>query len=151
MRLDAVGRVTNPDELDFEPIVVPVIAYDEDHNEVEFEVKFRAVQPTGAAMKVMRATDAEGNIPTATALLFLEECVIVSERKAWQEFLDDPGLYIERSTLVQLYERLTEVYAGRPTRRRSASSGGRRASATTSPAAAPSTASTSSPSPSSEA
>jgi hypothetical protein len=136
MELEAIGRVEHPEELELEPITIPIVGYTREKEEVIQPVNFRPVQPTGAALDVLRMTNVKGDVPVAPVMRFLDECVVEEDRKSWDDFLNDPTVYIEQDTLIQLYRVLTEVYSSRPTAQRSVSHNGRVTSRTTSRAAA---------------
>lgn len=124
MQLQPVGRVENPQELDLDPIVVPVVGYDQDHKEHVEEFKFRPIQPTGASIEVLRQQDEQGNVPVKTVLLFLDKCLMPEEKERWDSFLDDPHVFVAQDTIVALYEVIMQVYSDRPTVRQSASPSG---------------------------
>lgn len=143
MKLPAIGRVENVDDLDLDPIEVPVIAYMLNKEEVEQTFRFRPVQPAGAALDILKATGADGGVPVGVVMRFLDECVLAEDREAWELFLHRADLVIDQAILVRIYQAVSEVYSDRPTPRWSDSDGGGSASATTSLAAVPSAASAS--------
>lgn len=128
--MKAVGRVKDPEKRDFSPIIIPVIAYDGDGNEVEVKLSFRAEQPMGPYLRMMEhsSVDKDGNVQTDFAYLvqFLRKSILPESRTAWDELIDDEDLYIAQETLADLYEVLFEAWGGRPTRASSVSSTGRR-------------------------
>lgn len=134
-RLPAIGRVADTEEIDLDPIEVPVIGYTLDKTEVEEVFKFRPVQPAGATINILLATGAGGAIPIAEVMQFLQDCLLAEERERWSDFLNDPGIMIEQSVLGILYRELMEVYANRPLLRWSDSGGGGKPAGQTSPAA----------------
>jgi hypothetical protein len=146
--LSPIGRVDNPEDLDLDPVVVPVVGYNADREEVIFEVIFRAMQPTGEAMDLLKVADAAGNVPIGIVFAYLDACVTEDNREAWQKFLHGPDLNIEQSTIIELYKTISSYYADRPTQQRSVSHNGRVTSGKTSRAAARSKGSTSKVSPS---
>ena len=149
MELSAVGRVNNVDELDFEPITVPVIGYTKDKKEVEFKVRFRKEPPIGYSMEAMLSThiDPKTKKPTIDiqlAMRYLDACVEEDCRDEWMEFLKRPDVTVRQETLADLYSSLMEVYSGDfPTPQPPASHNGRVTPKRTTRAAAKSTASTS--------
>ena len=142
MRVAAVGRVEHPEDIDLEPIEVPVIGYTVDHEEVEEIFSFRGVQPTGASIEVLRNINDDGNVPVKLILDFVDACLLGSDQEKWKEFVNDPDVYIEQDTLIELYKTIMEVYAARPTMPPSDSRSGRGNSKQTSQAAARKKAST---------
>ncbi len=148
MELEPIGRVDNLEDFDLDPIVVPIVGYTIDKEEVIQPIRFRPVQPTGAGLAILRQTRPDGNVPIGPVLHFLDECIMFDDRDLWEKFVNDETIFIEQTTLIELYKRLTEVYAARPTTRRSASPGTRPSSTPTSRAVARSRASTSKRSPS---
>jgi hypothetical protein len=142
MELEPVGRVDNPDALDMSPIVVPIVGYTLDKQEVTQRVRFVPVQPAGPGLDVITATGNE-DASVVAILRYLEACVLPDDREVWVEFLHRPDVMVEQVTLVKVFQALTEVYAGRPTIPSADSSGGRTPDDTTSAAAARSQDSTS--------
>jgi len=143
MELEPVGRVAEPDKLDMEPIVVPIVGYSIDREEVIEKFRFRPVQPAGAALDVLRATDAHGNAPLGPVMRYLERCLLSDEQERWREFLDRDDVFIEQTVLVDLYQRITEAYAERPTLPSSVSANGGSTTKPTPPGGARARASTS--------
>ena len=148
MELEPIGRVEDPESLDLDPIIIPIVGYTIDKEEVIQPIRFRPVQPTGAGLAVLRQTLPNGNVPIAPVMKFLDECILSDDKELWEKFLNDETVFIEQDTLVEVYKAITAVYAARPTMRRSGSVGGRPSSTPTSRAAARSRASTSKRSPS---
>jgi hypothetical protein len=126
VKLQPIGRVENPDELDLDPIEVPIVAYANDRSEVITEIRFRAVQPMGASLDVLRETRGDGNVPLSEAIKFLDDCILLEDRKKWEALIHDPELTIEQTTYSVLYRELCSVYAARPTQRLSGSHSGQR-------------------------
>lgn len=143
MKLPVFGRVADPNALDLEPIEAPVVGYTLDKQEVLQVVRFRPMSPTWGALEMARHTDAEGNVPTATAIDFLESCVLAEDSDTWRTFLQRPDVFIEESTVLDLYRAVLEVYGNRPTQRSSDSASGASQPGATSTDAAPSLGSTS--------
>jgi hypothetical protein len=123
MKLAPVGRAPDPADLDLEPVVVPVIAYKEDHSEVVHEFPFRPVMPPGAMAAMVRNSGPNGELPANIVQAILDRCVDPDARDRWHEFLDSEELSIFQETLGDVLNALTEVYAKRPTRQRSGSLG----------------------------
>src|SRR3954453_14773074 len=116
MELKPIGRVKDIDELILEPIIIPVIGYTMDKEEVEERFVFRPVQPAGAAMDVLRLTLPNGNVPINTVMHYLDSCLLDEEQlQRWNEFLERSDVMIEQNVLVEIYKALTEAYAARPT------------------------------------
>jgi hypothetical protein len=147
--LDPIGRVANPEEeLDFEPVTIPIVAYTKDKKEVVKEVRFRGVMPTGAALEVLRSITVnrrgEQTVPPAVVMAYLDAAVLPEDVESFREFISDSAIYIEQTTLFECYVQLTEWYSERPTRRQSGSRGSPAPTRRTSQAAARSRASTTS-------
>lgn len=134
-KLPAVGRVDNIDDVDLDPIEVPVVGYTIEKEEIEEVFRFRPVQPAGATLDILLYVSVDGSTPVAKVMHFLEECVLAEDRERWRDFLNDPAIMIEQSVLAQLYRALMEVYAARPTMPSSALSGGGKPGGRTSRAA----------------
>lgn len=83
MELEPIGRVDDPDDLDLEPIIIPIVGYIRlpggGREEVIERIEFRPVQPTGAGLAVLRQTRADGNVPVAPVMKFLDACVLEGE------------------------------------------------------------------------
>ena len=142
-RLEAIGRVEDVESLDFDPIIIPVIGYTEDKEEVEFEAYFRPFEPTGQALNVLRVMDQDGDVPAKVAIAYLDACILAGHQDAWREFLDRPDVYVHQDTLVGLYKTIVEFYTARPTSQPSDSPTGPGQHGKTSRAAASSKGSTS--------
>lgn len=135
MKLPVIGRVAVVEDLDLDPIEVPVVAYTIDRKEVEETFRFRPMQPAGATLDILKATGPNGEAPTALVMQFLDECLLEEDRDSWELFLHRPDLMIEQSVLAQIYRGISEVYANRPTPAWSESDGGGSVAGPTSPAA----------------
>jgi hypothetical protein len=142
-RLEPIGRVADPDDLDLEPVEIELIGYTSDKEEVSYLCQFRPVQPTGAAVELMRQINPDGDVPVSVVLAYLDAAVLDGTQEEWSEFINRPDIFIEQTALLSLYETIIEFYAARPTRQRSGSHNGRVTTAKTSRAAARSKAPTS--------
>lgn len=134
MELPVIGRVENPDELDLDPIVVPIVGYAmKDRKEVLTKIKFRPVLPLGSALDVIRQTQTNGNVPGPAIMEYLDSCITDEDTEKWRELLGRRDIAIQMSTLIDVYRQLTEFYSGaRPTQASSGSAGGRSQTGTTS-------------------
>jgi hypothetical protein len=136
MELSPIGQFADPAELDVEPIVIPIVGYTvEGRKEVITRIRFVPAVPLGAALALNRAARSNGNVPHPAVIAWLDDCVLDSEREAWNELLHSSAILVETETLVAVYQQLAEVYAARPTLRFSDSDGGRSSTNGTSPAA----------------
>jgi hypothetical protein len=135
MELDPVGRVENPEELDFEPIVIPVVGYTRDHKEVVEKARFRPLPPAGQTVEVLRSMAPNGGVRASQMMSFLDACVLEDGREAWAAFLDSPDVEIEQATLAGVYSALMEAYAARPTMPPASSAAGGKKTKQTSQAA----------------
>jgi hypothetical protein len=123
VKLEPIGRVENPEDLDVEPIVIPVVAYTTERKEIVEEIASRPYLPTGAAFAMLRTTD--GTSDPTLVMKYLDKCVLPTSTAQWRAFLDRDDIFIEMSTLTDVYKALIEVYGARPTMRRASSTTGR--------------------------
>ena len=138
------GRVDDPADIaDYESIEVSLAGYTADREEVVETFQFRATTPTGAALQITLAVDAQGNVALKPVLHYLRRALLPEDRERWDAFLDRDDLRIDVNALLRIYEHLAEQYSARPTLPRSASPNGRSSMTPTSQAAARSRASTS--------
>lgn len=123
--LKPIGRLSNLDDLDTEPLTVPIIGYTEDKQEVETKIRFVGTLPAGASLDMIRATDANGRISNAAALDYVDNCVHAEDKEAWDELLHGTAVIVRITTVLEVYQALAEFYTKRPTKRRPASVTGR--------------------------
>ena len=135
MELEAIGRVENPDDLDFTPLVIPIVGYSDDKKEVITKIRFVRVIPMGVSLDTFRATDADGNIGGTAALDYVDGCVHREDKHRWQELLHGTNVNVEQSTIIEVYKALGAFYADRPTKQRSGSRSGPKARPTSQAAA----------------
>lgn len=121
MELPIIGQVENPEDLDLEPVVVPLAAYTLDREEVIERFPFKPTMPAGALSAFIRNAGPNGELPINVTLACLERCLIADAVERWQTFLDRDDLVIETNTLGQVFNALVEHYGARPTRPRSGS------------------------------
>ena|SRR6202035_2212663 len=143
MELPVIGQVEKPEELDLEPIVVPLAGYKVVKGKVVEEIErfpFKPMMPSGARALMDRSLGAGGEIGYSVVVILLDRCLIEDAKERWAAFLDREDLNVEQGALGQVMTALYEVYSGRPTRRRSASDGTGPRRARTSKGAQPSTA-----------
>lgn len=128
MMLKPIGHIPEKDR-DFDPIEVPIIGYFQNEDgtvtEVTEVIKFRPVPPLGYSLGMLNAIDGEGNIASRSALVWVTGCVLESNREKWDTLIDSPDIYIETTTIMEVYTAIGEVYTGRPLKKRSGSKGGR--------------------------
>ena len=137
MELAPVGEIENLDELDVEPITVPIVGYSiPGKKKVVTRIRFRPTIPLAAAIDLAAATRANGNVPHAAVMRWVEASVLPDEIEAWREMISRADLAIEPETIVAVYQQLAEVYTARPTLRFSDSPGGSSSANGTSRAAA---------------
>ena len=115
MELPAVGRVENPDELDIEPIVIPIVGYTRNRKEVVEKIRFRSHMPAGATFDVMRHMNADGGVQAREVLRYLDATVLEEDSEKLQEFIHRPDVEIRLRTMIEVHEALMEAYAARPT------------------------------------
>lgn len=132
MEFNAVGRVENPETLDLEDAIMPIVGYTTDHTEVIVKIHFRAIAPLGVALAMLRAVDANGNISAPSMLDYLDGCVAPASREEWEAMLNGTEVYFVTETLSAAYTALGEYYADRPSPQRPGSrSGGAKTRPTT--------------------
>lgn len=137
MRLEAIGRIADPKEIDTEVLELPIIGYTEkDKKEVETVINFVANASVGAVVDMNRAIDAKGNILPLAAIEFVDKCVHEGSRAKWDELLHDPKIMVSQATMIEVYQKLCEVYANRPSLQRPGSRDGASPTKKTSRAAA---------------
>jgi hypothetical protein len=132
-QLEPIGRM-DPQELeetDFEPLLVPLVGYTADKQEIMETFRFKAVLPGGPAFKAQRLIDmltpnAQGqiSIPMGIYMEFLERAMLPGEAERFTTFIERPDLEIPARTLGAMYEGVMAYYAANPIRRRVASSAG---------------------------
>jgi len=121
--IEVVGRKEAPPT--FEPIIVPVAAYDILGQETVESFAFRPVMPAGAVITAFRAIQPNGVLASGRVMEFLDKSLLNDlERKRFQEFLDRDDLMIDADLIVEVYQAVTEEWTARPTRPRSGSGSG---------------------------
>lgn len=125
MRLAPIGQVKDGEQLDIEPITIPVCGVDREKGEtVCEEFAFRSTLPWGNTFALIEAVEQNANTMAGNTIKWLRNCLISDkERERFQTFLISPTIEVEQSTIEGLYEALAEVYASRPTLPRTTSTG----------------------------
>lgn len=123
MRLDEVGPQQADPKL-LEPIVVPIAGFKLDGERVVTDITFRPVVPLGYALDMAEQISAAGEVPVATAIAYMNDCVMPESREAWHQLLNSPEVMVDQQTLVDCFTAVTEAYGERPTLRSSDSVGG---------------------------
>lgn len=141
MELEPIGRAENPEALNLEPIVAPIVAYTHDGKEHVEKFPFKPVMPAGAMAAMVRNVGPNGELPVNILLACLQRCLMPDAAERWETWIDSDELNIEHTTLAQLFDQLVRIYGDRPTRRRSGSASGGPPAKRTSRAAARSAAS----------
>lgn len=131
--LAAIGRF---EDVETEPVTIPIVGYLEDKTEVVTKIRFRASAPIGYALEMIKATGPTGKISNAAAIEYIDRCVYPDDRDEWDSLLKSDSIYLDQRTIAQVYEALGEFYTNRPTPQRSASPRGQSDSEQTSRAAA---------------
>jgi hypothetical protein len=116
-----IGRVTDPQDLDLEPLSITLCGYTLEHEEVSETFRFRPTVPTGAALEIIRHTGPDGNVPVGIVLDYVDKCLLEADQAPFRAFLDRDDVMIQGNALVDLYQSLLELYSARPTRRPSGS------------------------------
>jgi hypothetical protein len=125
MELEPIGRVEAPEELDLGPIIVPIIGYKKaakGNVEVVTKIKFKRRMP----FKFFKEA-AEKGIDLAAMtpqdqLDYLTATVEDEDKEKFLELVFDEDVYIERATLREVFKRVDEARANRPTKPRDDSS-----------------------------
>ena len=139
MELAAVGEVEDVSSIDKEPVVIPIVGYDNKKKKTVTKIKFVNDVSPGVARDMARAVNSAGIISANDALDYVEACVHEDSRAAWDELIH--GTDITTKTLLAVYTALGEHYANRPLTKPSGSRGGRSSTNPTTPAGAKSRAS----------
>lgn len=124
MELEPVGRVENPQELDLDPIIVPIVGYTLQREEVIERFSFRPVIPWEQFLDLADAQMTGGGVQAGVLRRFLQDCLLAEDRDRWHEFTRRDDVIVDPSTWAAAYQALMEVYEARPTMPRSASTGG---------------------------
>ena len=143
MRLDPVGEVKNLNELDVEPVTIPIVSYDEDKNKVVTEIRFMRHVPLGFGIDMIKATKADGTIDPKYMVDFVLDCVVDEDQESFDDLIRRKDIFTEISTLRKVYDSLGEIYKGdnHPLEKPSSSSAGKPRTARTSKAVASNSAS----------
>jgi hypothetical protein len=111
--LQVVGRVPNPEQIETDPIILPVCAYTIDREEVIERFPFRPMLPLGVAALLERLGGSE--VAVNTVIVLLHDCLMADAVERWERFLDRDDLLIDAATLAEGWKALLECYAARPT------------------------------------
>ena len=136
MKIEPIGKVANLDELDFEPLTVPVVGYTDNLKEVITDIRFRAVVPPGFGLDMISDVDKNGNVQVAAALRFIQACLLPDDREKWNELIRSDTVNVTSETVSAVYHAIGEFYAKRPFTKQPGSRNGRGSTDTTSPGAA---------------
>jgi hypothetical protein len=124
MRLDAIGRVENPQDVDLDPITIPVCGLDMQRENVCEEFNFRPTLPWGNTFALIESIEGGERNLAGNTVKWLRNCLVDDEeRQRWQGFLERDDVMIEQATIESVYEALAETYAARPTLPPSGSTG----------------------------
>ncbi len=118
-RLEPVGRVSDPAVLDLEPIIIPVVGYTADKIEVTTEIEFRPMATLGRDLEMALMLNGTDEITAQAAIEYLESCMTPRGRERWEEIKNSDTVYVQRETMGAVFRAVVEVYAGRPSTRRS--------------------------------
>lgn len=132
--LKVVGKITDPDKIDTDPIILPVCGYTLAHEEVIEKFPFRPLMPLGVAALCERL--ANQDMAFNTVLLCLHDCLIPDAVERWEAFLNRDDLLVDAETVASGWKALLEAYGRRPTLLSSGSPRTGRRSGRTSKAAA---------------
>jgi 2-keto-3-deoxy-galactonokinase len=138
-RLDPIGKVANPEDVDFGPIIVPIIGYTLEGVEVEKELRFRPQFSPADFLDMVRSADETGTIGQAAILDYLDSLLMPESKAEWEFILHDKDTNFSQTTIVELYQKIADHYAGGkfPTKQRSGSRSGSEPTKRTTRAAAP--------------
>lgn len=124
MELEPIGRVDDVNDLDLEPVIAPIVAYERKSKlEVIEKFRFRPMAPAGATFDVLRAMGPNGETPVSLIMAYLDASVLPEDSEALQEFLHRADIEIDPTTVAKVYRALSEVYGARPTMPSANSSG----------------------------
>lgn len=111
-----------------EPVIVPVVGYNLDDEEVVFNLVCRPSIPLGIALDITRQShvNAKGQtiVPTSLALEYIDLCVSPEIADDWKAFLNSPDVMVDLETLADIYRTLSGYYTDRPSTQRSSSPNG---------------------------
>jgi hypothetical protein len=139
MELEAVGEVEDVESIDKEPVIIPIVGYDNKKKKVVTKIAFVNDVAPGVARDMIRATDSRGIIQSLDALAYLDACVHEDSREEWDALIH--GTDITSETINAVYTKLGTHYANRPFTKQSGSPAGQSSTKLTTPRAAKSQAS----------
>lgn len=117
-RLEPVGRVSDLAKLDLEPIIVPVVGYTEDKEEVITDIAFRPRAPLGRDLEMAMLLNGTDEVTARQAIGYLEECMTDEGREAWENLKESKTVFVERAAMGEVFRAVVAVYAKRPTTKR---------------------------------
>ncbi len=120
-RLEPVGRVTDPTALNLEPVVVPVVGYTADRQEVVTEIEFRPMATLGSDLEMAMLLTGTDELTAKAAIEYLESCMTDRGREQWEAIKRSETVFVERETMGEVFRAIVQVYAARPTVKRSGS------------------------------
>jgi hypothetical protein len=144
MELEPIGRVDNPDDIDLNSITVPIVGYKKGPKgnvEVITKIRFKRFIPYGFYKEIVERGGDLGALTGQEQLDYLLSTVEDDDKDKFTEIVFGNSLYIERSTVREVFKRVDEARAGRPTKPSTGSSPSGRPTKVTSKRVSKSTAS----------
>jgi hypothetical protein len=125
MKLDPVGFVEHPEDIDLEPITLPICGlHAETRENVCEEFDFRPVTSWGNTLAMIEAVESGAdNLAYNFVKLLRNALVSDGEYERFKAFLSRSDVLIEGSTLGAAFSALREAWGARPTTRPSSSDG----------------------------
>jgi hypothetical protein len=127
MELEPIGRLEDVDELDLGPIVVPIVGYKnttKGNVEVITKIRFKRRPP----FKYLREKIAQGLDTTSMVgddqVDFLTVIVDDEDKQKFLDLIFSEEIYVDYVTIRDVFKKVTETYAQRPTKQPSGSSNG---------------------------
>jgi hypothetical protein len=124
-KLDPVGFVENPDQVDIDPITIPICGlHFETRENVCEEFNFTPVASWGNTLAMIEAVESGEDKMAYSFVKWLRNALVgESEYERFAAFLSRPDVLIESSTLQGAITALREAWAARPTLPSSGSAG----------------------------
>lgn len=125
MELDPIGAVDRPQDLDLDPVTIPIVGY-KVHNgknvPVTTKIRFKSRPPLGYIRRKLKEGADLSRMNGNAVVEYLEVVAIEEDKEKWSDLIFSDDIFLDHSTLRQVFEKLQEVYSGgRPTKPRSGS------------------------------
>lgn len=119
MELEPIGKVDNPNDLDLGAITVPIVGYREGPKgnvEVITKIRFKRRVPFDYYKRILEDGGDLAALTGQEQLDYLTETVDDEDKEKLLELIFQSDLYVERSTIREVFKRVEETRAGRPTK-----------------------------------